>query len=61
VAFANAADSDRALAALPKIPLQARVVVAAAPRRGLATAGDPGVSRLTRELKLALDPHGRLV
>jgi FAD/FMN-containing dehydrogenase len=61
VAFANAADSDRALAALPKIPLAVRVVVAAAPRRGLATAGDPGVSRLTRELKLALDPHGRLV
>lgn len=61
VAFANAADSDRALAALPKIPLAARVVVAAPSRRGLATAGDPGVSRLTRELKLALDPNGRLV
>lgn len=61
VAYANATDGDRALAALPKIPLAARLVVAAPPRRGLATACDPGVSRLTRELKLALDPHGRLV
>jgi len=61
VAFANAAESDRALVALPQIPLAARVVVGAPPRRSLATATDPGVSRLTRELKLALDPHGRLV
>lgn len=61
VAFANATDSDRALAELPKIPLAARVVVGAPARRGLATASDPGVTRLTRELKLALDPHGRLV
>lgn len=61
VAFANAADGDRTLATLPKIPLQARVVASTPTRRGLATAMDPGVSRLTRELKLALDPHGRLV
>lgn len=61
VAFANATDTDRALAALPKIPLAARVVASAPARRGLATPTDPGVSRLTRELKLALDPHGRLV
>lgn len=52
----RAAETDRLLAALPALQAHAAVAIGAPARVGTATALDAGAERLTRDLRLALDP-----
>ncbi len=61
LALASPVETERVLAALPRLGAHACIVAGDGARCGTGTALDPGQQRLAADLKQALDPHGIFV
>ncbi|MBL8749003.1 MAG: FAD-binding oxidoreductase [Planctomycetes bacterium] len=61
IGLSSPAESDAFVAAAPRVPCEACILLGEPARRRRGTPIDPGQSRIAAELKRALDPDGILV